>query len=83
MEADKAAGPLGSASSEVLGAWVPTGERLPSHNATVLVWRAGVFDRLTPGRVQITKFRLTGDGPEWDVDRHTCRAVPRRCVWLG
>jgi hypothetical protein len=63
--------PLGLASTEGLGAWVPTGERLPSHNATVLVWRCGVFNRLTPGHVQITTFRLTGDGPRWDADHYS------------
>ena len=52
-----------------LGTWVPVDERLPSHNATVLVWRAGVYTRLTPGLVQITKFYLTGDGPKWDSDQ--------------
>jgi len=62
--------PLRLGCNEGLGAWVPTGERLPSHNATVLVWRAGVFDRLTPGHAQITRFRLTGDGPKWDADQH-------------
>lgn len=62
--------PLALRLGEVLGAWVPTGERLPSHNATVLVWRAGVFDRLTTGLAQITTFRLTGDGPQWDADQH-------------
>lgn len=62
--------PLGRGCSDGLGAWVPTGERLPSHNATVLVWRAGVFDRLTPGSTQITTFRLTGDGPQWNSDQH-------------
>ena len=47
------------------GAWTPIGERLPSHNSKVLVWRCGTFRRLVPGR---TKVRFTGDGPRWDAD---------------
>jgi hypothetical protein len=68
--------PLGLGCSEGLCAWVPTGERLPSHNATVLVWRRGVFDRLTPGHAHITKFRLTGEGPRWEVDQHNWPLPP-------
>jgi len=60
----------GPALSEGLGAWVPTTVRLPRHGATVLVWREGVFERLMPGHAKITRFRLTGDGPQWDSDQH-------------
>ena len=62
--------------SEGLGAWVPIAERLPRNNDTVLVWRVGVFSRLAPGRAQITKFRLTGDGPQWDADQDYCMVPP-------
>jgi hypothetical protein len=50
-------------------AWVSVDERLPRHNETVLVWRHAAFPRLTPSRVDLTTFRLTGDGPRWDADR--------------
>lgn len=61
--------PLAFGSTVGLGAWVSISERLPRHNETVLVWRRGTYSRLTPGRAEITRFRLTGDGPMWDCDQ--------------
>ena len=68
--------PLAFGSTAELGAWVPIYERLPKHNETVLVWRRGVYQRLSPGRLEITQFRLTGDGPMWDCDQIHWPAVP-------
>ena len=59
-------------------AWVPISERLPSHNATVMVWRSGVIKRLIPGQVQITTCRLTDNGAKWDADQHNW-SLP---VWI-
>lgn len=49
-------------------AWVSIGERLPCHNAEVLVWRSSCLRRIVPGHAKITRFLLTRDGPRWASD---------------
>ncbi len=56
--------------SDGVGVWVPTDQRFPSHNETVLVWREGYFGSTLPGCAAITTFRMTGNGPKWDSDQN-------------
>ena len=60
-----------AATEPMLGAWVTIDECFPNHNETVLVWRVGSFDSFLPGLAAITTFRMTRNGPQWDIDQHS------------
>ena len=60
--------------------WISIAESYPANNSQVLVWRAAPYDSalkesLFKGRVCITRFRLTAEGPWWDSDTHIWRLV--------